>query len=141
MFFLIDIFCQNVSFFMNFNIFSSKFRKIKISRDSGGVRSSALDMFYLKDNTFDFFRKIFFGVFFVEKKSVEKISIFLCEILDFWKFPNFQKINKKMFFFFEISGIPWVLTPLCRFRHKNKVEVKTLRFEQLHGIIRFFQVK
>ena len=30
------------------------FRKIEISRDSGGVRSSALDMFYTKDSTFDF---------------------------------------------------------------------------------------
>ena len=34
--------------------FSFTFRKINISRDSGGVRSSAFDMFYLTDYTFDF---------------------------------------------------------------------------------------
>ena len=66
MFFWLTYFGQNASFFMNFNIFSSKFRKIKISRDSGGVRSSALDMFYIKDSTFDFLR-FFFDFFFVEK--------------------------------------------------------------------------
>ena len=30
------------------------FRKTKISRDSGGVRTSAVDMFYLKDNNLSF---------------------------------------------------------------------------------------
>ena len=52
-----------------------KIRKIEISRDSGGVRSSALDMFYTKDSTFDFLRrKKMFRFFFIEKKSDEKKS-------------------------------------------------------------------
>ena len=47
---------------------SSKFRKIKISRDSEGARSSALDMFYPKDVTFDFLREKLFSKFFSSKK-------------------------------------------------------------------------
>ena len=56
---------------------SSKFRKIKISRDSGGARSSGLDMFYPKDVTFDFLREKLFSKFFSsKKKSAKKKSIF-----------------------------------------------------------------
>ena len=47
---------------------SSKFRKIKISRDSEGARSSALDMFYPKDVTFDFLKRKLFSIFFRRKK-------------------------------------------------------------------------
>ena len=43
-FFLVTLFEGKCVFFRIFMIFSSKFRKNKISRDSGGVRSSALDM-------------------------------------------------------------------------------------------------
>ena len=44
-----------VKTFVIFSLFFSfTFRKINISRDSGGVRSSALDMFYIKDIAFDF---------------------------------------------------------------------------------------
>ena len=49
--------------------FSFTFRKINISRDSGRVRSSALDMFYPKDSIFEFWRK---NKFF-EKNSSKKI--------------------------------------------------------------------
>ena len=37
-----------------------KISKIKISRDSGGVRSSTWDMLYLMDDVFDFRRKHIF---------------------------------------------------------------------------------
>jgi len=47
---------------------SSKFRKIKISHDSGGARSSGLDMFYPKDVTFDFLKRKRFSIFFRRKK-------------------------------------------------------------------------
>ena len=49
-------------------ISSSKFRKIEISRGSEGVRSSALDMFYPKDITFDVLRKKPFS----KKNSLKK---------------------------------------------------------------------
>ena len=70
------IFFGNVDFFLEIR---SKNRKIKISRGSGGVRSSALDMFYTKDSTFDFLRKNKFSIFFVEKKSAEKNLTFFLE--------------------------------------------------------------
>ena len=50
-------------------------RKINISRGSGGVRSSALDMFYTKDSTFDFLRKNMFSDFFSSKKIRRKKKI------------------------------------------------------------------
>ena len=44
-------------------------RKIKISRDSGGVRSSALDMFYNRNDSFNCLR-----IFLSEKCSTKKVS-------------------------------------------------------------------
>ena len=83
-----------------------------ISRDSGGVRRSALDMFYVMDDIFDFRRKNNFSIFFfVEKKSDEKnIYIFFVNVgqLDnvrkkksryfFIRFFD-EKFSKKYFFF------------------------------------------
>ena len=56
-------------------ISSSKFRKIEISRGSEGVRSSALDMFYPKDITFDVLRKKLFRKFFRRKKISENKNL------------------------------------------------------------------
>ena len=74
---------STISFHLQNLFFFNFFRKIKISRDSGGVRSSALDMFYIKDSTFDFLKKKYFLFFF----SSKKIS---------WKISKFRKFLKSM---------------------------------------------
>ena len=77
----------------------SKNRKIKISRGSGGVRSSALDMFYTKDSTFDFLRKNMFSDFFSSKKNpTEKKSRQILEILKLSKLPKFLQKKSEIFF-------------------------------------------
>ena len=99
--------CENMDFcgffhiFRDFQNFSSKFRKIKISRHSGGVRSSALDMFCPKDSTFDFLRKNKISDFFRRKKSsTKKISAFFC-----WNFeiPKSRKFPPKIWDFFFVG--------------------------------------
>ena len=65
-----------------------------ISQRSEGVRSSALDMFYLKDSTFDVLRKKYgLASFFVEKKLTKEISQFFWE--NFEKFSTYLKLFQK----------------------------------------------
>jgi len=107
-----------------------KIRKIEISRDSGGVRSSALDMFYTKDSTFDFLRrKKMFRFFFIEKK------IWRTKISDFALTKNnckgeiFEEISKVTNF--KKFRLAWYLTDFDNFLCKTKFKISSLQENQV----------